>query len=83
MTHPIVRCCPILEYCIRSRAFDQVYTGGICPLLWRPLVSLLALDIPAYRLDITAFAGLLNDGAHVEHRARLAVIRCHSAGPPI
>jgi hypothetical protein len=40
-----------------------VYTGGICPLLWRPLVSLVALDIPAYRLDITAFAGLLNDGA--------------------
>eukprot|EP01043_Picozoa_sp_COSAG02_P009358 COSAG02_NODE_316_length_24889_cov_9.418556_6_plen_526_part_00 len=40
-----------------------VYTGGICPLLWRPLVSLLALDIPAYRIDITAFAGLINDGA--------------------
>ena len=40
-----------------------VYTGGICPLLWRPLVSLLALDIPAYRLDITAFAGVLNDGS--------------------
>ena len=40
-----------------------VYTGGICPLLWRPLVSLLALDIPAYRLDLTAFAGALNDGA--------------------
>ena len=25
-------------------------------------MSLLALDIPAYRLDVSAFAGLLNDG---------------------
>jgi len=51
----------LLSHSIRVLAFAD--TGGICPLLWRPLVSLLALDIPAYRIDLTAFAGLLNDGS--------------------
>ena len=54
-----------IDGCLAAAFYPAVvvYTGGICPLLWRPLVSLLALDIPAYRIDITAFAGVINDGA--------------------
>ncbi len=54
-----------IDGCLAAAFYPAVvvYTGGICPLLWRPLVSLLALDIPAYRIDITAFAGTINDGA--------------------
>ena len=53
-----------IDGCLAAAWYPElvVYTGGICPLLWRPLVSYLALDVPARRLDITAFAGLLNDG---------------------
>ena len=53
-------------------------TGGICPLLWRPLVSLEALDIPAYRLDISAFAGQLQDG-HA-HTLEFSVVDADPAG---
>ena len=42
--------------------FPVVYSGGVNPLLWRPLTSVLTLNVPAYRLDITPFAGALNDG---------------------
>lgn len=39
-----------------------VYTGGVNPLIWRPLTSIDSLDIPSYRLDLTPFAGLLSGG---------------------
>ena len=53
-----------IDGCMAAAWYPElvVYTGGICPLLWRPLVSYLALDVPARRLDISAFAGVLNDG---------------------
>jgi hypothetical protein len=41
--------------------FPVLYTGGMCPLLWRPLTGILSFDIPAYRFDITPFLGMLND----------------------
>jgi hypothetical protein len=43
--------------------FPYVYTGGVNPLIWRPLTGIHTLDIPAYRLDLTPFAGLLG-GTH-------------------
>jgi hypothetical protein len=39
-----------------------VYTGGVNPLIWRPLTGVDTMDIPSYRLDLTPFAGLLSNG---------------------
>lgn len=33
--------------------FPVVYTGGINPLLWRPLTGILALDVAPYELDVS------------------------------
>lgn len=43
--------------------FPYVYTGGVNPLLWRPLTGIHTMDIPSYRLDLSPFAGLLG-GTH-------------------
>lgn len=43
--------------------YPYVYTGGVNPLLWRPIVGIDTLDIPAYRLNLTPFAGILG-GTH-------------------
>jgi hypothetical protein len=43
--------------------FPFVYTGGVNPLIWRPLTGIGALDIPSYRIDLTPFAGELG-GTH-------------------
>ena len=39
-----------------------VYTGGIDPYLWRPIPGVQTLNFEPYRVDITPFAGLLDDG---------------------
>ncbi|GAA5953176.1 hypothetical protein JCM8115_000450 [Rhodotorula mucilaginosa] len=45
--------------------FPVIYTGGANPLLWRPLASLRAFDIPSMYLDLTPFLPILcNGGAH-------------------
>ena len=43
--------------------YPYVYTGGVNPLIWRPLTGVHTMDIPSYRLDLTPFAGLLG-GTH-------------------
>ncbi len=43
--------------------FPFIYTGGVNPYLWRPITAIRTLDLPAYRLDLTPFAGLLG-GTH-------------------
>lgn len=35
-----------------------VYTGGINPLLWRPLTGLDSFDVPPYRFELTPFLPL-------------------------
>jgi hypothetical protein len=40
--------------------YPYVYTGGVNPLVWRPLTGIHTMDIPSYRLDLTPFAGLLS-----------------------
>jgi Peptide N-acetyl-beta-D-glucosaminyl asparaginase amidase A len=42
--------------------YPYVYTGGVNPLVWRPLTGIHTLDIPSYRIDLTPFAGLLSGG---------------------
>ncbi|HET9819152.1 MAG TPA: peptide-N4-asparagine amidase, partial [Rhodanobacteraceae bacterium] len=39
-----------------------VYTGGVDPYLWRPIPGVQTLDFEPYRVDITPFAGLLDNG---------------------
>jgi hypothetical protein len=40
--------------------YPYVYTGGVNPLIWRPLTGIHTEDIPSYRIDLTPFAGLLS-----------------------
>jgi len=58
--------------------FPVVYTGGINPLLWRPLTGISSFNIPAYRLDVTPFLGMLNSG-HM-HNISIKVINNNKAG---
>lgn len=43
--------------------FPSIYTGGVNPLLWRPVTGIGTLDLPAYDVDLSPFAGLLG-GTH-------------------
>nr|XP_043613775.1 peptide-N4-(N-acetyl-beta-glucosaminyl)asparagine amidase A-like [Erigeron canadensis] len=41
--------------------FPVIYTKGINPLLWKPVVSFGAFDLPSYDINFTPFLGLLLD----------------------
>ncbi len=43
--------------------YPWIYTGGIDPYLWEPIVGVQALNFKPYRVDLTPFAGVLSDGA--------------------
>jgi hypothetical protein len=45
-----------------AQPFPAIYSGGISPLMWRPIMSVDALRTEPYDLDLTPFAGLLADG---------------------
>ncbi|KAK9381448.1 peptide N-acetyl-beta-D-glucosaminyl asparaginase amidase A-domain-containing protein [Kockiozyma suomiensis] len=47
-------------------AFPIIYTGGISPGLWRPIVGINAYDVPMYEFDITPLLPLLWDAATIE-----------------
>lgn len=42
--------------------YPWIYTGGIDPLLWRPIPGVQTLNFQPYRVDLTPFAGVLSDG---------------------
>lgn len=42
--------------------FPVIFTGGINPLFWAPVVGIGAFNLPSYDIDITPFLGLLLDG---------------------
>ncbi|GLT59079.1 hypothetical protein SLA2020_319200 [Shorea laevis] len=42
--------------------FTVVYTGGINPLLWRPISGIGSFDLPSYDIEITPFLGNMMDG---------------------
>jgi hypothetical protein len=42
--------------------YPWIFTGGIDPLLWRPIPGVQALNFVPYRVDLTPFAGLLSNG---------------------
>lgn len=43
--------------------FPYIYTGGVNPLLWRPITAIHTLDMPSYKIDLSPFAGMLH-GTH-------------------
>ncbi|OQR99147.1 hypothetical protein ACHHYP_07266 [Achlya hypogyna] len=42
--------------------FPLIYTGGISPYMWRPVVATGAFEAPTYLVDITPFLGKVLDG---------------------
>ncbi|HLJ29808.1 MAG TPA: peptide-N4-asparagine amidase [Candidatus Angelobacter sp.] len=42
--------------------YPWIYTGGIDPLLWRPIPGVQTLNFIPYRVDLSPFAGLLSNG---------------------
>jgi hypothetical protein len=51
--------------------FPVIYTGGINPLLWRPMTGIQSFNIPPYSFDLSPFLGWLNDGK--EHEFSISV----------
>ncbi len=42
--------------------YPWIYTGGIDPFLWIPIPGVQTLNFKPYRVNLTPFAGLLDDG---------------------
>ncbi|GAB2288290.1 hypothetical protein Dimus_022630 [Dionaea muscipula] len=49
-----------------------IFTGGINPLFWEPVVGIGAFDLPSYDFDLTPFLGSLLD--RKSHRFELGVV---------
>lgn len=52
--------------------FPIIFTGGIVPALWRPVVGIDAFDLVDDEIDITPFIPLLNDGK--DHTFEIQVV---------
>ncbi|RDX58197.1 hypothetical protein CR513_62500, partial [Mucuna pruriens] len=42
--------------------FTVIYTGGVNPLLWRPITGIGSFDLPSYDIEVTPLLGTLLDG---------------------
>ncbi|KAJ1400805.1 Peptide-N4 [Sesbania bispinosa] len=42
--------------------FTVIYTGGVNPLLWRPITGIGSFDLPSYDIEVTPFLGTILDG---------------------
>lgn len=56
--------------------YPWIYTGGIDPLLWRPIPGVQALNFAPYRVDLTPFAGVLSNGQ--PHQVAVSVFGANS-----
>jgi hypothetical protein len=45
-----------------AQVYPVIYSGGINPLMWRPIMSVDSLRTEPYTMDLTPFAGVLSDG---------------------
>ncbi|XP_010693058.2 peptide-N4-(N-acetyl-beta-glucosaminyl)asparagine amidase A [Beta vulgaris subsp. vulgaris] len=51
--------------------FPVIFTGGINPLSWEPVVAIGAFDLPSYDVELTPYLGTLLDGK--SHKIELGV----------
>ncbi|XP_057748692.1 peptide-N4-(N-acetyl-beta-glucosaminyl)asparagine amidase A [Arachis stenosperma] len=42
--------------------FTVIFTGGVNPLMWRPITGIGSFDLPTYDIEITPFLGTILDG---------------------
>lgn len=45
-----------------AQVYPVIYSGGINPLMWRPIMSVDSVRTEPYTMNLTPFAGLLSDG---------------------
>ncbi|KAI2467793.1 hypothetical protein F4781DRAFT_297714 [Annulohypoxylon bovei var. microspora] len=55
-----------------SWPFPILFTGGVDPGAWRPIVGIDAFELPSFEVDITPWLGLLTDGQ--SHTFQLRVV---------
>jgi hypothetical protein len=60
----------------RAPVYPWTYTGGVDPNLWRPTTDIQTLNFTPYRMDLTPFAGLLDDGK--PHTVAVRVLGAHN-----
>ncbi|TVU22792.1 hypothetical protein EJB05_32511, partial [Eragrostis curvula] len=58
--------------------FPVIYTGGINPLIWRPITSIGSFNMPPYDIELTPFLGKLLDGGE-EHEVGFAVTNAQNS----
>jgi hypothetical protein len=56
--------------------YPWTYTGGVDPNLWRPTTDIQTLNFTPYRMDLTPFAALLDDGK--PHTVAVRVLGAHN-----
>ena len=56
--------------------YPWIYTGGIDPYLWRPIPGVQTMNFLPYRVNLTPFAALLDDG--LPHTIALSVFNADS-----
>ncbi|MEW9624762.1 peptide-N4-asparagine amidase [Rhodanobacter geophilus] len=59
----------------RAPVYPWTYTGGVDPNLWRPTPDIQTLAFTPYRMDLTPFAALLDDGK--PHTVAVRVLGAH------
>ncbi|KAL9125515.1 MAG: hypothetical protein Q9217_005287 [Psora testacea] len=63
-----------------SWPFPIIFTGGIVPGLWRPIVGIDAFDLRPHEIDITLWLPVLCDGAEHTFEIRVAGLNDDGAG---
>jgi hypothetical protein len=56
--------------------YPWIYTGGIDPYLWEPIVGVQTLNFKPFRVNLTPFAGVLSDGK--QHTVAVSVYNAAS-----
>lgn len=60
----------------RAPIYPWTYTGGVDPYLWRPTPDVQTLNFVPYRIDLTPFAGVLDNGR--PHTVSVRVLKAHN-----
>jgi hypothetical protein len=60
--------------------FPVIFTGGVVPGLWRPIVGIDTYDLREHEIDITPFLGILCDGKEHSFEIKVAGILDNGKG---